>query len=169
MTIAPAQLPLSPRPIPHELFSSWLLRVAAANCTPLDELLDGFEARYSGLPSLPSLDFGLTPLFLQSISIFCRVPVERVRALDLSQRLPQLEGSLLLRFTGRSVSCPRATWRRLAYAFCPLCIAEQSIIHVRREWCFACITQCSVHGTPLQLGCASCGEWLWCKRGRTGE
>jgi len=86
------------------------------------------------------------------------VPVKRVRALDLSQRLPHLESALLLRFTGRSVSCPRATWRRLAYAFCPLCIAEQSIIHVRWEWCFACITQCSVHGTPLHLGCASCSE-----------
>ncbi len=158
MTIAPAQLPLSPRPVPHELCSSWLLRVAAANCTPLDEFLDGFAASYSGLHGIASLDFGLTPLFLQSLSTFCRVPVERIRALDLSQRVAHLERALLLRFTGRPVSCPRATWRRLAYAFCPLCIAEQSIIHVRWDWCFACITQCRVHGIPLQLGCASCGE-----------
>ena len=158
MTIAPAQLPLTPRPLPQELFSSWLLRVAAANCTPLNELLDGFDARYSCVPGLPSLDFGLTPLFLQSISIFCRAPVERIRVLDLSQRVPHLGGALLLRFTGGSACCPRAKWRRLAYAFCPLCIAEQSIIHIRWEWCFACISQCGVHGTPLQFGCASCGE-----------
>lgn len=159
MTIAPAQLPLTPRPIPQELFSSWLLRVAAANCTTLDELLDGFEARYSCLPGLPSLDFGLTPLFLQSISIFCRAPVARIRMLDLSQRLPHLGGALLLRFTGGSVCCPRAKWRRLAYAFCPLCIAEQSIIHIRWEWCFACIARCSsaftVHHSSLAAPAAA--------------
>lgn len=158
MTVAPAQLPLTPRPIPHELFSSWLLRVAAANSTPLNELLDGFEARYPDASGPLPLDFGLTPLFLRSISIFCRVPVERIRALDLSQRLPQLESALLLRFGGRSAPRPRVSWRRVAYAFCPLCIAEEPIIHVRWEWCFACITQCSIHGTPLQLGCANCSE-----------
>src|SRR4051794_461433 len=86
MTGAPAQLPVTARPIPHELFSSWLLRVAAANGTPLNELLDGFAARYSGLADLRSLDFGLTPRFLQSISMFCRVDVEPIRVLDLSQR-----------------------------------------------------------------------------------
>ena len=30
--IAPVRLPFAPRPISTELLSSWLLRVAAANC-----------------------------------------------------------------------------------------------------------------------------------------
>src|SRR5665213_619181 len=45
-----------------------------------------------------------------------------------------------------------------AYAFCPHCIAHQSFVHVPWEWAFACLLHCSVHGTPLCVGCPSCGD-----------
>lgn len=158
MTSAPAHLPFAPRPIPDESLSSWLLRVAAANYITLAELLDGLESRYSEASRPPSLDFNIPPIFLDSISAFCRVPVDRIRALDLSQRLPHLKTALLLRFPGNLSWCPRAKWKRLAYAFCPLCLADQRVTYVRWEWSFACITRCSTHRIPLQTGCPACGE-----------
>ena len=42
-TEAPLQLPFAPKPFRGELFSSWLLRLAAANFVPLDELLSGLQ------------------------------------------------------------------------------------------------------------------------------
>jgi hypothetical protein len=158
MTFAPAKLPLASRPIPEESLSSWLLRVAAANYLTLAELLDGLESRYPGASNSQSLDFNIQPLFLDAISAFCRVPVDKIRALDLSQRLPHLKTVLLLRFPGKFSGCLRAKGQRVAYAFCPRCLADQRVIHVRWEWGFACITRCSTHPTRLQMGCTGCGE-----------
>jgi len=58
MAIAPKQLPFAPRPIPTELFSSWLLRVAAANLA-LRELLAGLEARYGRMLTDAPIDYSL--------------------------------------------------------------------------------------------------------------
>jgi hypothetical protein len=157
ITCAPAHLPFAPRPLSSELFSSWLLRVAAANCITLDELMDGFESRYPGATS-QSLDFNLPSPLLQSISTFCRVSVDTIMPLDLAKRLPEVTMALLLSFRDICGYSQRRKWQRLGYAFCPLCVAKQKIIHVPWEWCFACVTRCSIHHTPLQSGCLSCGE-----------
>jgi hypothetical protein len=53
---APLQLPFAPKPLRRELFSSWLLRLAVANCVTLDELLTGFQASYPSAPYALSLD-----------------------------------------------------------------------------------------------------------------
>ena len=157
--IAPARLPLAPRPLPTELFSSWLLRVAGANCVSLDELLHGFHFSYPTAPCPESLDLGLQPSFLQAIARFCRVPIATIQALDLERRLPHLQKALLLRFPFGPECCSRRQAWRLGYAFCPLCIAQQPVVHIRWDWCFACIVRCAVHRTSsLHFGCPGCGE-----------
>ena len=157
--IAPAQLPLAPRPLPTELVSSWLLRVAGANFVSLDELLHGFHSSYPTVPHPVSLDLGLPPSFLQAIARFCRVPIATIQALDLERRLPHLQKALLLRFP----FCPRRYSRRqawrLGYALCPLSIAQRPVVHIRWDWCFACIVRCAIHRTSsLHFGCPGCGE-----------
>ena len=157
--IAPAQLPLAPRPLPTELVSSWLLRVAGANCVSLDELLHGFHSSYPTVPYPESLDLGLQPSFLQAIARFCRVPIATIQALDLERRLPHLQKALLLRFPFCPRRCSRLQAWRLGYAFCPLCIAQQPVVHIRWDWCFACIVRCAIHRTSsLHFGCPGCGE-----------
>jgi ribosomal protein S27E len=157
-TFAPAQLPFAPRPIPAELFSSWLLRVAAANYISLRELVDGLESMYPGIPVNQSLDLCLSPSFLRALSRFCRVPLEKLQAMDLVQRTPQLQSALLLQFSNSGWLCERRKAQRLGYAYCPRCIASERVLHVPWEWCFACITRCRVHRTWLQVGCPDCGE-----------
>jgi hypothetical protein len=156
-TFAPAQLPIAPRPLQSELFSSWMLRVASANCISLLELLEAFELNYPEIPGLQSLDLCLPPSFLQSIARFCRVPVGRLQALDLQRRVPHLQTALLLQFPS-DPRCPRRRHQRVGYAFCPMCIANQSVIHVHWEWCFACVVRCCIHRIPLQDACPDCGE-----------
>ena len=75
------------------------------------------------------------------------------------------DGCLIFRkpcFSG-SPFCPRRYSRlqawRLGYAFCPLCIAQQPVVHIRWDWCFACIVRCAIHRTSsLHFGCPGCGE-----------
>lgn len=57
---APSQLPFTPKPFRNELFSSWMLRVAAANFVSLDELMLGFQFSYPEVPFPYSLDWAFT-------------------------------------------------------------------------------------------------------------
>jgi hypothetical protein len=155
---APVRLPVTRKPLRTELFSSWWLRVAAANFVSARELLCGFHSRHPEVPLPSSLDSCLDPVFLKAIAHFCRAPIAALQSLDLVQRLPHSQHALLLRFGSASPSCHRHCDLRVGYAFCPICIAEHPIVHVPWDWCLACLVCCSVHGTSLQLGCHSCGE-----------
>jgi hypothetical protein len=158
--IAPIQLPFSPRPISTELLSSWLLRVAAANLVSPWELLQGFESRYGRVLTNVTVDYSLGDAAVAALSRFCRVAPEKIRALDLRPRSPHLSPALLLgfRFQNALLVCPRYRLRRVRYAFCPLCIASQRVLHVRWDWSVACLIHCAVHRTPLLDGCPACGE-----------
>jgi len=158
-THAPKQLPFVPRPLKDESFSSWLLRVAAENYLSIRELVQGFASVYPGIPLPCSLDRALDSDFLRAFSHFSRTRINSLKALDLDSRLQRPHRALLLRFPAISKSSSfRCCDLRAGYAFCPLCIAQDSVIHVRWDWCFAGLIRCSVHDSPLWLGCQGCGE-----------
>lgn len=157
-THAPAQLPLVPRPLKAELFSSWLLRVATENHVSGRELICGFTSVYPNIPLPCSLDRAFNRAFLRAFSHFSRVHFHTLKALDLDSRLQRAHHAVLLRFPSISQPSPRCCEFRAGYTFCPFCIAQDSIIHVRWDWCFAGLVRCSVHNTLLQLGCQACGE-----------
>ena len=158
MAIAPKQLPFAPRPIPTEWFSSWLLRVAAANLVSLRELLAGWEARYGRMLTDAPIDYSLPQAAIVALSRFCRVAPDDMRALDLRQRVPYLNPARLLRFQNADLLCPRYSLHRVRYALCPLWIAEQQEIHVRWDWSIAGLIGCAVHRTPLLDGGPVCRE-----------
>jgi hypothetical protein len=154
---APLQLPFAPKPFRRELFSSWLLRLAAANCVTLEELLAGLQASYPSAPYAFSLDVNVDVGLLRFMARFSRVPFTTLSRMSLEKQVSNPEAALLLRFNNDS-SDSRLLNRRLGYAFCPYCIAHQSFVHVPWEWAFACLLHCAVHGTPLEVGCPSCGD-----------
>jgi hypothetical protein len=157
-THAPTQLPFVPSPLKGELFSSWLLRVAAENAVSGRELISGFASIHPDTPLPCSLDRSLNQDFLRAFSHFSRVRFHTLKALDLDSRLQRSHRALLLCFPSTSKPSPRCCDLRAGYAFCPLCIAQDSVIHVRWDWCFAGLIRCSVHDSLLRLGCLACGE-----------
>ena len=136
VAVAPARLPFTPRPIPTELVSSWLLRVAAANCVELSELLQGLASRYGRVLTNSPIDYGLPDAAAHALSKFCRIAPEKIRALDLRNRTPHLNLALLLTVQNplSGLMCPRASPSRVRYTFCPLCIANQRVTHVPWVW-----------------------------------
>lgn len=155
---APSQLPFAPRPFAEELFSSWMLRVANANCVSLQELVLGFQSRHPDVPGPNVLDWGLPDGFLKAISRFSRTPIGTLHALDLRARLPTVETALLLRGQAVSDQSQRLRNMRTGYAFCPTCISRQSSVHVRWDWVFPVLLRCHVHRSPLRHGCPECRE-----------
>jgi TniQ len=159
MVFAPSQLPFVPRPLSCELISSWLLRVAAANHVPLADLLDGFESQYPKIWEPGELiDCSLSSSACDALAQFCRVPVKTLRALDLRQRVPNLNPALLLRFSKASHICPRRSYQRVRYAFCPVCLFTDPVTHIRWDWSLACLVRCSIHRVRLRDGCEICGD-----------
>jgi hypothetical protein len=157
LAFAPAQLPVAPRPHPDEVLSSWLLRTAAANAISLGELLDGLHLRYPEAWLIGRmLDYSVPEVTLQALSHFTRVPLLRLRKLDLSVRVPQLNSALLLRFPDHEPS--RGHSLRVSYSFCPRCLIQQRRPHIRWDWCFAALIRCPVHRSPLLDGCPHCGD-----------
>ena len=155
---APSQLPFTPKPFRNELFSSWMLRVAAANFVSLDELMLGFQFNYPEVPFPYSLDWGFHPKFPMVMARFCRTSERTLRSLDLRTRLPQDGKALLLSFRPISDRCPRLRMKRIGYSFCPTCISEQLSVHVCWEWAFAVLLRCHLHNIPLRHGCPICDE-----------
>lgn len=157
-TYSPSQLPFVPKPLKAELFSSWLLRIAADNHVTARELMRGFTSIHPNIPLPASLDRSLNSAFLQPFSQFCRVHLCTLKALDLESRLKRPHRPVLLRFPARSKPSPRHCEIRAGYGFCPSCIAQDSIIHVRWDWCFAGLIRCPIHDIALELGCPICRE-----------
>jgi hypothetical protein len=160
LVLAPAELPFAPRPYCDELLSSWLLRVAAANLVSLQELLDGFKDRYGPVLINVPVDYAISDAAVTALAKFCRVAPEKIQALDLRPRAAHLSPVLLLRYPQDPAlfSCPRCSLRRVRYAYCRLCLAKQSSIHVRWDWSIACLIRCARHRAPLLDGCPACGE-----------
>jgi hypothetical protein len=155
--VAPAQLPVAPRPHPDEVLSSWLLRTAAANAISLGELLDGLDLRYPEARHFGGmLDYSVPEATLQALSHFTRVPLLRLRKLDLNVRVPQLNSALLLRFPDHEPS--RGHRLRVRYSFCQRCLIQQRRLHIRWDWCFAALLRCPVHRAALLDGCPHCGD-----------
>ena len=87
-----------------------------------------------------------------ALSKFCRVTPNRIRTLDLRQRVSGLTTAMLLGFQHSGVQCPRCSSHRLGYAFCPSCVANQPVIHVPWEWSLSCLTLHSPSEYPMARG-----------------
>jgi len=155
---APSELPFTLTPFRGELFSSWLLRVAAANFVSIDELMLGFQSRYPEAPCPHSFDMGLDPQFRKLMAQFCRISARTLRSLDLGARLPGPGRVLIRSFRTPPLRCPRLRVKRLGYSFCPTCISEQRYVHVRWDWTFPVLLRCHPHQIPLMHGCPVCDD-----------
>jgi hypothetical protein len=157
--IAPPQLPFAPRPIRGEVLSSWLMRVAAANLVQLADLLEALETHHGQVLASDLLDYSIPGKAVSALSKFCRIPPRAVWDMDIRRRAPHLDAVQLMRYEDDPLfRCSRFRLRRVRYAFCPLCIVKQRVIHTQWDWCVACITLCDIHRTPLLDECPACGE-----------
>jgi TniQ len=157
--IAPDRLPFAPRPIPGEVLSSWLMRVAASNLVQPEDLLEALETHHGPVPASDLLDYSISEKTVAALSKFCRISPRVVRDMDIRRLAPQLDAVLLMRYEHEPLfRGSRLRARRVRYSFCPRCLVKERVIHTRWDWSVACITLCGIHQTPLLDECPACGE-----------
>lgn len=147
------------RPMPDELLSSWLFRLADAHGLNLHS----FCVLVWPGKTLWSRDVDRSADH-DVISTLVRRTGASLRAVHRTL-LSAYEGVL---FAGRGApgSCPWVLpmgisyWvqRRFGLQFCPTCLAEDRVPYFRRKWRLACSTLCIRHSTPLLDRCPACGS-----------
>lgn len=147
------------KPLPDELLSSWLVRLAWGNCVKLNTFCTNLWGRYPNIWTQDVDRLGSEKV-LRSLSQ--HTGTSRQRAFQTT--LGAYEGTLYERHVRRGVSkwimpigLYMRTRKRHGQQFCPACLAEDIQPYFRRQWRLAFVVLCSEHGNLLWDHCPGCG------------
>lgn len=150
--------PAHPQPLPDELLSSWLARIASANGLKLQTFCDtAFGKDYQLLNR--DIDRLARQQFLRALARHSGTPMQHVRRTTLAiyrERLyRQGTASGQLRWI-LPLGIYHRKRRRFGMQFCPQCLADDSQPYFRTRWRVAVLTFCPGHGLALHDRCPAC-------------
>ena len=163
--------PAHPHPLPDEILSSWIVRVAAANGVRLQPLCWMLFGNAQS-PWNRDIDRNAPPWLLKAFSqhtginywdIFHTTLVTyRTRLYPRRQSVGQLRWILPVKHHGM---------QRTAFGqqFCPECLATDEIPYFRKQWRVALFSYCPEHHVELHDACPACGEPVAIYRGDFGR
>lgn len=146
--------PYHPKPLPDELLSSWLTRIAHGH---------GQTLRSFCRAVWPKSEYG-----------YCDVDnlVERKLVVTLAERTGvealRVRATTLVDYEGRLMRAfsPKGDWilrgsldpgdKRVRLQYCPRCLADDPVPYYRRAWRLGLFCACVRHGTLLLDRCAYC-------------
>jgi hypothetical protein len=162
--------PVHLKPLPDELLSSWIVRLAAAH---------GLKLHTFCTLAWPRKQIWNTDIDKHADDEFLRVLVEKTatpweRARETT--LQAYEGVLYETHNPHGNTrwiLPLGIYHRQhrspGLQFCPQCLAEDPEPYFRRSWRLACTTICVRHDTALLDRCPECGATVNIHRGERGD
>lgn len=152
--------PYQPRPLPDELLSSYMVRLALGmDLKPITFLNTVWGSARNLLAQ--DLDNFVPQRIASRIEAGAGIKADAVRSMALSSYV----GTLLTSHNPRG----RNPWllpttidnirrHRHGLQFCPICLATDPVPHFRKRWRIAFVTTCTTHGVLLRDRCAACDE-----------
>ncbi len=132
--------PIHPYPLPDELLSSWMVRIARAyGVQPYS-----FWRQLAGISQFRALDEQVSPGVLEVLYRGTGINPLQIRAMTLASFA---EFGLL-----RNDNHP-------VIPFCPKCLTIP-VPFYRRAWCLEFVTICAIHQVELQTTCPACGALI---------
>lgn len=154
--------PIHPQPLPDELLSSWMIRVARGNGFKVHSFYAAHFGRERQIWNR-DIDHHAPGWLLDCLEAHTGVQRSRLDAMTLRA----FESVVFERFneTGNTrflmpLSIFHRTRRAYGQQFCPLCLTEDKTPYLRRRWRLALAVACAQHGVLLQDRCGSCGSPL---------
>jgi hypothetical protein len=149
--------PVHPKPLPDELLSSWLARIA-----------QGFGQDFSSFCAsvwpgqsvwLQDMDRTADRKMLAFLGGKTGVSYERVAETTLHEfeRLPLEKAAGVFWLLTRGPAFDRD---RRFLRFCPACLREDRTVYFRRRWRLTWYALCEIHRLRLLDGCGACGRRL---------
>jgi hypothetical protein len=163
--------PAHPKPLPDELLSSWIVRVATANGIKLQTLarmLFGADRT----PWNRDIDRSAPAWLTRALSKHTGIPAGEILETTLmtyAGRLhphPRISGHLGWVLTIRTNGTKRQAFGQ---QYCPACLADDPIPYFRKRWRVALSTYCPVHRIELHDACPDCGSPVMHYRGDFGR
>lgn len=163
--------PAHPKPLPDELLSSWIVRVAEANAIKLQTL--SWMLFGNGLsPWNRDIDRNAPRWLIKALSQHTGCSYEDVFHTALvtysgilyphRQAVGQLRWILPIRSYGMR-------HRAFGQQFCPECLAKDATPYFRKQWRVALFTYCPKHQVELHDACPACGAPVVIYRGDFGR
>jgi hypothetical protein len=163
--------PIHPHPLPDELLSSWLVRLARANGLKVQTLT---RMIFGGDTSIWTRDIDTlaSDEFLAALSRCTGATPDEA----FQSTLKACDGS----FTESITVTNRAGWilplgiyhrirKRCGLQICPICLQTDPEPYFRRSWRLAFVTECPVHEIILHDCCPQCGSAIMIHRGEMGK
>jgi len=165
-----ARWPIRPPPLPHELFSSWLVRLASANSIKVGTFLHVIADRPRAFAQ--DIDRYVPPDLAAAVAAGTGVPVREIRDMALARYAGAIFPQFF-RHGSTSWILPlgryHATQRRAAVQFCPECLRNDATPYFRRYWRLACVVGCAQHGRLLRDMCGHCSAPIAFHRTTLGD
>lgn len=150
--------PAHPKPLPDELLSSWIVRIAGANGLKLQTFCDRTFGKEHQIWNR-DIDRYAPPWLLASLARHTGTPAKSVRDTTL--------GIYRGRLYRRKHDAGQLRWilplgvyhrtrRRFGMQFCPRCLGEGDEVYFRTRWRVAALTFCAEHQLCLHDRCPAC-------------
>ena len=158
--------PLHRKPLPDELLSSWLVRLATAQALKVHSFCVANWPRRA--------------IWSRDIDKSADAEIVDVLAERTATPRPRVEATCLAAYEGvlyeshnpvgntrwiLPVGIYHRTRRARGLQYCPACLEEDPVPYFRRAWRLACFTVCVRHDLPLRDGCPGCGAPIQFFRG----
>lgn len=154
--------PVHPHPLPDELLSSWMIRLARSNGFKVHSFYSQFFGRERQIWNR-DIDHYAPPWLIDGLAKRTGTSRESI----VRTTLRAFESFAFERFIETGVArwtLPLGIFHRTRRAygqqFCPSCLIEDAEPYLRRTWRLALVVVCTRHGILLQDRCASCGRPL---------
>lgn len=160
--------PAHPKPLPDELLSSWMVRIAGAHGLKLHTFA---SAIWPGVAIWNrDIDRSAPEPVLRELALRTATPYERVAAMTLrayeSYAFETLADNAPMLLP---VGIYHRTRRLFGQQCCVKCLAEDAAPYFRRKWRLAFITICTRHQIQLIDRCPSCSAPIVFIRSEIGE
>lgn len=151
--------PCHPHPLPDELLSCWLVRIAHAHRIKVQTFCEQVFGRERQVWNR-DIDRLAPRWIINRLSIQTGTPLADAHRTALTAYrgllYPRRKDSGILRWI-----LPLDMWHRKhmghGLQFCPACLAEDSIPYYRKRWRLALYTCCARHNAMMHDRCPSCG------------
>ena len=162
--------PIHLKPLPDELLSSWLIRLAHAHGYKVETLCRILLGPRANMWNR-DVDRSSQTKLMQSVMSATSASEQQFFQATLSS----YEGTLSERYesggTARwliSLAIFHRTRRRPGLMYCRLCLASDGEPYFRKKWRLSCITVCTQHGVNLEDTCPHCQATLMPHRADVG-
>ncbi|WP_045769806.1 TniQ family protein [Xanthomonas albilineans] len=164
-------LPAHPKPLPDELLTSWITRLARDNGLKLQTFCEHVFGKSYQLWNR-DIDRAPPDWLLNVLSTRTGTPrraIDRTTLLSYERRLyGHAHASGQLRWI-LAAGIYHRTRRRFGIQFCPLCLSADSEPYFRKHWRVAALTFCPEHSVLLHDRCPKCGAAIAFHRHELGR